>query len=135
MNGFQSAAPFVAAAPAPSILDPSQKSRPSTVLSPRQWKYRKRRSGSSYRQLCVKGKRIWACALYCEFMNEKEPRTPEQLAHDFNVPLEPVREAIEYCQGDPPEIGEDRRKDDFWADATGRNSPPGNGDCFAKMRD
>ena len=48
--------------------------------TPRKWKYLERRPGSSYQQLCIKGKRIWAWTLYCEFMNEKEPRTPEQLA-------------------------------------------------------
>ena len=46
---------------------------------PREWKYLERRPGSSYRQLCIKGKRIWAWTLYCEFMSEKEPRTPESL--------------------------------------------------------
>jgi hypothetical protein len=35
------------------------------------WKYLERRPGSSYQQLCIKGKRIWAWTLYCEFMNEK----------------------------------------------------------------
>ena len=39
--------------------------------------YLERRPGSSYQQLCIKGKRIWAWTLYCEFMNEKEPRTPQ----------------------------------------------------------
>jgi hypothetical protein len=48
--------------------------------TPRVWKYLERRPGSSYQQLCIKGKRIWAWTLYCEFLNEKEPRTPQQLA-------------------------------------------------------
>ena len=55
--------------------------------TPRQWKYLERRPGSSYQQLSIKGKRIWAWTLYCEFMNAKEPRTPEQLALDWAVPL------------------------------------------------
>jgi uncharacterized protein (DUF433 family) len=46
-------------------------------------------------------------------MNEKEPRTQEQLAEDFDLPLEAVREAIEYCRTDPPEFREDKRKDDL----------------------
>lgn len=83
--------------------------------TPRAWNYLERRPGSSSRQLCIKGKRIWAWTLYCEFMNEKEPRTPQQLAEDWSIPIEAVHEAIEYCQSDPPEIREDHAKDDIQA--------------------
>src|SRR5947209_1913061 len=89
----------------------------------RQWKYLERRPGSSYQQLCIKGKRIWAWTLYCDFMNEKEPQTPEQIAEDWNLSLEEVREAIAYCQTDPPEIREDFRKDQVRAELTGMNDP------------
>jgi uncharacterized protein (DUF433 family) len=89
----------------------------------REWKYLERRQGSSCQQLCVKGKRIWAWTLYCEFMNEKEPRTPQQLAEDWDVPIEAVHEAIEYCRSDPPELREDHRKDDLLAEAIGMNDP------------
>ncbi|HMF15095.1 MAG TPA: DUF433 domain-containing protein [Gemmataceae bacterium] len=91
--------------------------------TPRAWKYLERRPGSSYEQLCIKGKRIWAWTLYCEFVNEKESRTPEQLARDFQIPLEAVQEAIDYCQSDPPELREDHRKDDILAEAIGMNDP------------
>src|SRR5438105_2638527 len=91
--------------------------------TPRQWKYLERRPGSSYEQLCIKGRRIWAWTLYCEFMNAKEPRTPEQLAEDFELPLEAVQEAIAYCQCDPSELREDHRRDDLLAEATGMNDP------------
>jgi uncharacterized protein (DUF433 family) len=89
----------------------------------REWKYLERRPGSSYEQLCIKGKRIWAWTLYCEFMNEKEPRTPQELADDWDVPLEAVQEAIAYCESDAPELQEDRRKDELLADAIGMNDP------------
>jgi len=56
-------------------------------------------------------------------MNAKEPRTPEQLAQDFALPLEAVQEAIEYCRSDPPEVREDHRKDDLRAEAIGMNDP------------
>jgi uncharacterized protein (DUF433 family) len=91
--------------------------------TPRTWKYLDRRPGSSYQQLCLKGKNIWAWTLYCEFMSEKEPRSPQQLAEDFEVPLEAIQEAIAYCQSDPPELREDKRKDDLLAEATGMNDP------------
>ena len=48
-------------------------------------------------------------------MNAKEPRTAEALAEDFDIPLEAVRQAIAYCQSDPPEIREDHRKDELRA--------------------
>jgi len=83
---------------------------------PREWQYLERRPGSSYQQLCVKGKRIWAWTLYCEFMNEKVPRTPQELAEGWGVPLEAVHEAIAYCQSDPPELREDHRQDDLAGD-------------------
>ncbi len=91
--------------------------------TPREWKYLERRLGSSFQQLCIKGKRIFAWTLYCEFMSEKEPRTPEQLAEDWNVPLEAVQEAIAYCQSDPPELREDKRKTDLLREAIGMNDP------------
>ena len=91
--------------------------------TPRTWKHLERRPGSSYQQLCIKGKRIWAWALYCEYMNEKEPRTPQQLAEDFDEPLEAVQEAIEYCQSGPPELREDHRKQELLSEAIGMNDP------------
>jgi uncharacterized protein (DUF433 family) len=91
--------------------------------TPRKWKYLERRPGSSYQQLCIKGKRIWAWTLYCETMNAKEPRTPEQLAADFEVPLEAVHEAIAYCQSDPSELREDFRKTQTLREAIGMNDP------------
>jgi hypothetical protein len=91
--------------------------------APHEWKYLEPRPGSSYRQLSIKGKRIWAWTLYCEFMNQKEPRTAEQLAADWDVPIEAVHEAIAYCQSDPPELREDHHKDDLLAEAIGMNDP------------
>jgi uncharacterized protein (DUF433 family) len=89
----------------------------------RQWKYLERRPGSSDKQLCIKGKRIWAWTLYCEFVSDKDPRTPEQIAEDWNVPPEAVHEAIVYGQSDPPEIHEDYRMDELLDEAIGFNDP------------
>ncbi|MFI5456991.1 MAG: hypothetical protein ACHRXM_16215 [Isosphaerales bacterium] len=91
--------------------------------TPREWQYLERRPGSSYQQLCVKGKRIWAWTLYCNFMNENVTRTPQELAEDWGVPLEAVQEAIAYCQSNPPELREDQRKDELLAEAIGMNDP------------
>ena len=49
--------------------------------------------------------------------------TPEQIALDMNLPLEAVREAIAYCQSDPPEVREDHRREELLMEATGMNDP------------
>src|SRR6187401_775994 len=89
----------------------------------REWEHLERRPGSSYKQLCIKGKRIWAWTLYCESIIEKEPRTPEQLAADWEIPVEALLEAIEYCESDPPELHEDQRTTNRLAEAIGMNDP------------
>jgi hypothetical protein len=83
------------------------------------WKYLARRPKSAYKQLFIKGTKFTARQLYGQHVNEEEPRTAEELALDYNVPLEAVKEAIVYCQTDPPEIREDweREEDSFWARA------------------
>jgi uncharacterized protein (DUF433 family) len=73
----------------------------------KQWKWLYRYPKSNYKQLSVKGTRIHARTLYGAYANEEMPRTPEEIAEDFGVPLEAVREAIEYVESDPPEIRED----------------------------
>jgi hypothetical protein len=87
------------------------------------WKYLERRPGSSYQQLSVKGKRIWAWTLYCEYVCETEPRAEEDLAADWGIPVEAVQEAIAYCQSNPLELLEDQRKDNVLAEAIGMNDP------------
>jgi uncharacterized protein (DUF433 family) len=65
---------------------------------------------SSYRQLRIKGRRILARTLYSLTLGE-DAMTPEQVAGDYDLPLEAVREAIAYCQSNPPEIAEDLARD------------------------
>lgn len=60
------------------------------------YQYLETRHGSSVRQPFVKGRGIWAEVLYRETIGE-DPRTPEQLAEDFEVPLGAVLESIDYC--------------------------------------
>jgi uncharacterized protein (DUF433 family) len=67
---------------------------------------------SAYRQLFIKGTRIRADIIYRAHINPEEPRTAEQLASDFNLPLEAVREAIDYGRSDPPEIAADAAREE-----------------------
>src|SRR5262249_41074100 len=52
---------------------------------------------SSYKQLFVKGTRLRARVLYGSYLSTEEPRSVEEIAADYNLPLEAVKEAIAYC--------------------------------------
>jgi uncharacterized protein (DUF433 family) len=88
-----------------------------------QWNYLEPNPRSAYRQLFVKGTRIRARVLYGEAMSEEEPRTAEQIAGDYGLPIEAVREAIAYCQANPSEIEDDFRREEALMEATGMNDP------------
>jgi uncharacterized protein (DUF433 family) len=87
------------------------------------WRYLEPNPKSAYNQLFIKGTRIRARVLYGEAVNEEEPRTPEQIAEDYGLPIEAVREAIAYCEGNPPEIDEDFQREEALMEATGMNDP------------
>ena len=91
--------------------------------TPNQWKYLESRPKSFYRQLFVKGTRIRARILYGLYMNKESPKTPEEIAADRGLPLEAVKEAIAYCQTNPPEIEQDFRREEAIMEATGMNDP------------
>ena len=88
-----------------------------------QYKYLERDPLSSYKQLSIKGRRIKARTLYGAYMSEEEPRTIEEIAEDWDVPIEAVKEAIAYCDSDPPEIREDFAMEEALMDAAGMNDP------------
>jgi uncharacterized protein (DUF433 family) len=76
-----------------------------------QYKYLAPNPKSSYKQLFVKGTRLRARVLYGSYMSEEEPRTVEQIAADYKLPVEAVKEAIVYGQSNPPEMFEDYRRE------------------------
>jgi hypothetical protein len=57
------------------------------------------------------------------YMSKEEPMTPEEIAREYDLPVEAVREAIAYCQTDPPEIKEDFEREERKMEATGMNDP------------
>lgn len=87
------------------------------------WKHLAPNPKSVYTQLFIKGTRIRARVVYGMFMTDEEPMTPEQIAADFNLPLEAVQEAIAYCQSDPPEIKKDFEREERLMEAYGMNDP------------
>jgi uncharacterized protein (DUF433 family) len=60
-----------------------------------QYQHLEPRPGSNYRQLFLKGRRIRA-AVVDEAVRGPDPRTPEEFARDYQVPLEAVLEALDY---------------------------------------
>lgn len=60
------------------------------------YKFLEQRPESNYRQLFLHGRNLRAEVLYRATIGP-EPRTPEEVAHDYAVPLEAVEEAIHYC--------------------------------------
>jgi uncharacterized protein (DUF433 family) len=88
-----------------------------------QYKFLERNPKSNYKQLFVKGTRIFARTLYGQYMSEEEPRTVEQIAADYNLSVEAVREAIAYCETDPVEIREDFAREEAIMAATGTHDP------------
>src|SRR4051812_20577650 len=81
------------------------------------------RPNSAYRQLFVKGTRIRAELIYLAHVDPEMPMTPEELAVDFGLPLQAVREAIEYCQSSPPEIAADLEHEEALMAARGQLDP------------
>jgi uncharacterized protein (DUF433 family) len=88
-----------------------------------EYKHLERDPKSVYQQLSIKGRRIKARTLYGSFMSEAEPMTVEEIAADYGLPVEAVKEAIAYCQSDPPEIREDYERDELLMEASGMNDP------------
>jgi len=82
------------------------------MTNPNGYQHLERRPGSNYKQLFVKGRRIRAEVLYRQTIG-LEPRTPHQVADDYELPFEVVQEAINYCILNPQVLQDDRDRE--WA--------------------
>ena len=91
--------------------------------SPAKYKYLARKPKSVYNQLFIKERWVSARTLYGMYVNEEMPMTPEEIAADYNLPLEAVQEAIAYCESNPPEIAQDYAREEALMEATGMNHP------------
>ena len=82
-------------------------------MSPRtqtQYQHLEPRPGSNYRQFFLKGRRIRA-AVVDEAIHGPDPRTPEEFARDYQVPLEAVLEALDYVARNRPLIEQERDRE------------------------
>jgi len=77
---------------------------------PTEYPHLEPRPCSNYRQLFIKGRKIRAEVIYRQTVG-LEPRTPEQVAEDYDLPLEAVLDAIHYCQHNEPVLRADRDRE------------------------
>jgi hypothetical protein len=77
--------------------------------------------GSCYRQLFVG--RIRAEILYRETVGS-EPLTPEEVAREYNLPVDAVLEAIEYSLKNKELLDQERAREDEWIHASGHDKWP-----------
>ncbi len=90
------------------------------------YRYLARDRLSSYRQLSIKGRRIRARTLYGHYMSAEEPRTVEEIATDYGLPVAAVQEAIEYCKTKPLDIELDFLEEELGMELSGMNRPDHN---------
>jgi hypothetical protein len=78
--------------------------------------------GSRYQQLAVGG-RIRAEILYRETLGA-EPLSPEQVAQEYNLPVEAVLEAIHYCEHNRELLDVERAREQATIQARGLDRWP-----------
>ena len=88
-----------------------------------QYQHLEPRPGSNYRQLFLKGRRIRAAVVY-EDVHGPDHYTPEELARDFEVPLEAIHEALDYVARNLPLIEAERDREAADIRARGLDRPP-----------
>ena len=66
------------------------------------------RPGSNYRTMWIKGRRIRATVVDAA-IHRPDPRSPEEFAEDFQVPLDAVLEALDYVAQNQELIRQERR--------------------------
>jgi hypothetical protein len=86
-----------------------------------QYQHLEPRSGSNYRTLFLKGRRIRAAV--DESVHGPDPYTPEEFASNFGVPLAAVNEALDYITNNLPLIEAERDREAASLLARGLDGP------------
>ena len=86
-------------------------------------RYLASRPRSHYRQLWVKGRHMRAEVLYRLTLGA-EPRTPEEIAHDYALPVEVVHEAIDYAVHNQELLEAERVREAWRMKQLGLDRPP-----------
>jgi uncharacterized protein (DUF433 family) len=87
-----------------------------------QYQHLEPRPGANYRQLFLKGRRIRAAVVH-EAVHGPDPYTPEEFARDYGVPLEAVREALDYVANNLGLIEAERDREAADVQARGLDRP------------
>jgi hypothetical protein len=94
------------------------------------YKYLELRPGDIARQPFLKGIKIRADTLFSDSIEHIEDdgsvtpgQTPEEIAENRNLPLEVVREALDWCQKNLAVLLADRARENRLMDAQGMNHP------------
>lgn len=93
------------------------------MVTQAQYQYLESRPRSHYRQLWVKGRHIRAEVLYRSTVGA-EPRTPEEVAQDYDLPVEAVQEAIDYAVRNRELLQEERAREASRMQQLGLDQPP-----------
>ncbi len=84
---------------------------------PTRYKYLQPKRGSRYQQLAVNG-RIRAEILYRETLGS-EPLRPDQIAAEYNLPVDAILEAIHYCEHNRDLLDAERAREQAVIEARG----------------
>jgi uncharacterized protein (DUF433 family) len=87
------------------------------------YQYLETRPRSNYRQLWVKGRHIRAEVLY-RLTVGVEPCTPEEVAQDYDLPIETVQEALDYAGRNQKLLDAERRREEARMKQLGLHEPP-----------
>ena len=88
-----------------------------------QYQHLERRPRSHYRQLWVKGRHIRAEVLY-RLTVGLEPLTLEEVAQDYDLPIEAVKEAIDYAVRSQELLDAERAREKARLEQLGLDKPP-----------
>jgi uncharacterized protein (DUF433 family) len=88
-----------------------------------QYQHLEPRPGSNYRQLWVKGRHMRAEVLY-RLTVGAEPRTPEEVARDYDLPVAVVHEAIDYATHNQALLAAERAREEDRMQQLGLHKPP-----------
>lgn len=90
---------------------------------PTSYQFLEARPRSHYRQLWVKGRHLRAEVLYRCTVGP-EPRTPLEVAQDYDLPLAAVEEAIAYARHHEALLSAERAREAARMQALGLDQPP-----------
>jgi hypothetical protein len=89
-----------------------------------EFRYLAPRPGSNYRQYYLKDERKIRAEVLYRMTVGPEPRTPEEVACDYQVPVEAVREAIDYCRRNEDLLRRERDREGEDLRQRGLDRPP-----------